>query len=70
MMTTSEQAHVLDESVEADPVYRWRRKALCRAGYTEEQAKQLARRHEIDLHEAVDLVRRGCPPGVAVRILS
>jgi hypothetical protein len=70
MMTTSDQAHLMNQSIEADPVFRWRRNALCGAGYTEEQANQLARDHQIDLHDAVDLVRRGCPPGVAVKILS
>jgi hypothetical protein len=29
----------------------------------------LAANVEVDLHDAVDLVRRGCPPELAARIL-
>ncbi len=58
---------VLDE---ADEVYRWRLMTLERAGYDPEQARELARRPGVDLHEAVALVERGCPPGLAYRILA
>jgi hypothetical protein len=50
-------------------VVRYRRDVLVRAGYDEEDAKMLARRTHLDLHEAVSLVRRGCPSFAARRIL-
>ncbi len=55
--------------VEEERVARWRRQALERAGYTPEDAEQLAARLDVDLHGAVDLVERGCPPELAARIL-
>jgi len=57
------------EKHELNDVGRWRRAELRRAGYAEEQARDLAVRTDIDLHRAVDLVRRGCPPELAYRIL-
>jgi hypothetical protein len=54
---------------EEDRVLEWREKELLRAGYPSTAALKLARRHDIDLHQAVDLVRRGCDPELAVRIL-
>ena len=51
-------------------VIRWRRAELRRAGYGEEAAGELARRADVDLHRAVDLVRAGCPPELAHRILA
>jgi hypothetical protein len=53
-----------------DEVVRWRRARLLRAGYSEETARQLAELRDVDLHRAVDLVRQGCPPGLAARILA
>jgi len=50
-------------------VLAWRFDALCRSGYDLDAAAVLAANVEIDLHDAVDLVRRGCPPGLATRIL-
>ena len=35
-----------------------------------DDASLLAHHDDVDLHEAVDLVRRGCPPATALRILS
>ena len=55
---------------EESEVVRWRRAALRRAGYREEEARELARRADVDLHRAVDLVRAGCPPELAYRILA
>ena len=50
-------------------VVQWRRVRLMRAGYDEEAARELARRSDVDLHRAIDLVRAGCPPELAYRIL-
>jgi hypothetical protein len=54
---------------EDERVVNWRIEELIRAGYDEFDALDLALERGVDLHRAVDLVRRGCPPGVAVRIL-
>jgi hypothetical protein len=54
---------------ELDQVEHWRAQELVRAGYSPDAAGQLAARHDIDLHFAVDLVERGCPADVALRIL-
>jgi len=50
-------------------VARWRLSELVRAGYTWDQGVLLAARPEVDLHRAVDLLRRGCPAETAVKIL-
>ncbi len=55
---------------EESEVISWRRAALRRAGFDEESAQELARRIDVDLHRAVDLVRAGCPPGLAYRIFA
>lgn len=57
------------EETEGDRVIEWRVHALLRAGYDGMTALDLALTPEIDLHEAIDLLRRGCSPGTAVRIL-
>ena len=54
---------------ELGQVEHWRAQELIRAGYPAEAAAELASRHDIDLHRAVELVERGCPVEVAVRIL-
>jgi len=55
---------------ESERVERWRRERLELAGYTPATAAELAVRTDIDLHRAVDLVKRGCPPDVAEQILK
>jgi hypothetical protein len=57
------------EAPETDAVLRWRFEVLARAGYDHESAMLLAGRVDVDLHEATDLVARGCPPGTAREIL-
>lgn len=54
---------------EAADVLAWRFDALCRSGFDLESAALVATNVEIDLHDAVVLVARGCPPATAVRIL-
>ena len=56
-------------SHEHDAVLRWRRDALLHAGCDESGARLLAEA-SVDLHEAVDLVGRGCPPEIVLRILA
>jgi energy-converting hydrogenase A subunit M len=54
---------------ELERIERWRAQALERAGYAADAAHEIAARLDIDLHEAIDLVKAGCPPEIAVRIL-
>lgn len=55
---------------EADQVEAWRLRTLLDAGYRIEDAEQLARRGDVDLHHAVDLIKqRGCPRDLAWAIL-
>lgn len=54
---------------EDEQIVSWRAEELIRAGYDELDALELALERHVDLHRAVDLVRRGCPPKTAVRIL-
>ncbi len=59
----------LSESTEIERIERWRTEALERAGFNAEAAEELARRHDIDLHSAIGLLERGCPPETALEIL-
>jgi hypothetical protein len=54
---------------EIERIERWRAEELERAGYGPADAKTLAQRHDVDLHAAVDLIRMGCAPSLAVEIL-
>jgi hypothetical protein len=55
---------------ESERIHRWRAEELERAGYTSSQALELALRHDVDLHDAVDLLRRGCSIELAMKILT
>lgn len=65
---TAADANVIIES-ELDRITRWRSEELERAGYSTDGAAALAARLDIDLHEAIDLVKSGCPGEIALRIL-
>ena len=54
---------------ELDQVEHWRAQELIRAGYPADAAAELASRHDIDLHRAVELIVNGCPAELAVQIL-
>ena len=54
---------------EEETVRCWRLEELLRAGYDEEDATEIAFHLDVDLHDAADLVRRGCPSGLAVQIV-
>lgn len=54
---------------EADRVEGWRLRELIAAGYPVVVAERIARDLTVDLHKAVELLRRGCPPELAARIL-
>ena len=54
---------------ERDRIEQWRHEALERAGYDPEAAIVLAASHDIDLHDAVSLLDRGCTVELALQIL-
>ena len=60
---------ILVDSTEMERIERWRAEELERAGYEPRAAGRLAVRHDVDLHVAVELLDRGCPPDLALRIL-
>jgi hypothetical protein len=66
-MTTAETG--LRDDSELGRVEAWRVEELRRAGYDADSAAKLAARHDVDLHIAVDLLRQGCPPEIALGIL-
>lgn len=55
---------------EAQEVASWRRDQLLDAGFPLPLAGRLAREHRYDLHALIELVERGCPHELAVRILA
>jgi hypothetical protein len=59
----------LELDAEAELVRSWRIEALERAGYSAGDARDLAELGHVDLHQATSLLRGGCPPELALRIL-
>jgi hypothetical protein len=51
-------------------VVAWRRDQLVDAGFALLTATRLARDPRYDLHALIELVERGCPPELAVRIAA
>ena len=65
------QEEILEE-VLPDPAARvlgWRIEQLMAVGFDSDSAFVLALDRNVDLHQATGLVRRGCPPETAFRIL-
>jgi len=54
---------------ETELIQAWRAEALERAGYTPAEAAEVAVRHDVDLHQAIGLLERGCPAELALQIL-
>ncbi len=54
---------------EIERIERWRHDELERAGYDPESALVLAASHDVDLHAAVELLKRGCSVDLALQIL-
>jgi hypothetical protein len=54
----------------APEVIRWRRRQLVAAGFRPELAARVAGNAAFDLHALIELVERGCPSELAVRILA
>lgn len=59
--------HELDR--EGAELEAWRLRFLIDGGYKHHRAEQLAGRADVDVHRAVDLLRRGCDQKTALRIL-
>jgi hypothetical protein len=59
----------LPHDTEIERIEQWRAEELERAGYPVLAAAELAARHDVDLHLAVDLADQGCPVEVALKIL-
>jgi hypothetical protein len=51
-------------------VMAWRRDQLAHSGFSQALAVLLASDGRYDLHALIELVERGCPPRLAVRILA
>jgi hypothetical protein len=57
-------------AAEEETVTRWRRDQLLDAGFAPALAARLALDSRQDVHALIELVERGCPPPLAVRILA
>jgi len=65
------QTELVDENA-PDPAARvlgWRIEQLMAVGFDRDAAFVLALDRTVDLHDATELVKRGCPPRTAFRIL-
>lgn len=60
---------ILDQPPENVKVEDWRLHQLIEAGYSVDEAAAIAGRHDIDLHQAVDLINHGCTTTLAAAIL-
>ena len=60
----------IGRSLGAKEVVAWRRDQLERSGFSRPLASHLAGDWRHDLHGLIELVERGCPPELAVRILA
>jgi hypothetical protein len=63
---TAADTEVLDETGQVEA---WRAEQLELAGYGAAAAAELAARHEVDLHVAIEMLSHGCPPELALKIL-
>jgi len=54
---------------ETELVEAWRAEQLELAGYGAAAAAELATRHDVDLHVAVEMLAHGCSPELALQIL-
>ncbi len=64
------ETHIEVVETELERVERWRTSELMRVGFPGDDAVALAARTDVDLHEAIEIVKRGCPLDLAIRILS
>ena len=64
-----EAIELLDHGSERAKVESWRLHVLIEAGYPLPLAEKVAAALDADLHEAVELVAKGCDPRTATDIL-
>jgi len=57
------------EMTEEEQIVMWRYDELERAGYEMRNAQRLARKLDVDLHKAAELLQKGCDQAVAMQIL-
>lgn len=62
-------AELKTPQTEQERIEHWRAGELERAGYEAAAARLLASRADVDLHYAIDLLRAGCEPELALQIL-
>jgi hypothetical protein len=67
--STMAAAELTEQVTEKERIERWRAGELERAGFEASAASLLAGRADVDLHYAIDLLRRGCSPELALNIL-
>ena len=60
--------HARDVSAQCADVITWRRRHLTAVGFDPVAAEKLATDFRWDLHAILQLVERGCPPSLALRI--
>ena len=58
-----------EERPEFDQISRWREEQLLAAGYEGYHAFVLSRMHDVDLHQACELLKKGASEDVAMSIL-
>ena len=62
-------AELTTQETELERIERWGAEELLRAGYVAAAASLLATGADVDLHYAIDLLRNGCAPELALQIL-
>ena len=60
----------LQQTRREDQLTTWRLDQLIRSGFPDDIATRVATDTRFDLHALIELVERGCPPDLAVRILA
>lgn len=63
---TAAETEIRDET---ELVEAWRAEQLELTGYGAAAAAELAARHDVDLHVAMELLAQGCSPDLALKIL-
>lgn len=68
MMQSTVDRSITEED-EQFRVLHWRLSQLVWAGFGQSQATEFAFRLDVDLHQALGLLQRGCPAETATKIL-
>jgi hypothetical protein len=62
-------ADIAQREAAFEEILDWRFEQLMRVGYDRDQALVVSRQLDVDLHQAVDLIRSGCSCELALLIL-